>query len=337
MDYIGSKEKVNEWMFKIMTENLEPKDTVFLDACSGSGSVSRYASALGYKKIISNDIMEFPSHIVRGALSFPVSSADVNSAIDIIGKMNSLPGVDGFFAKNYSESSGRIYFSDENAKKIDACRIFIEDNVKDNPALKSYLLYCLLEALSSVSNTTGVQAAFLKKLKDRARKPMVISTAPVRTRLCTVQVHSRDILALLNDAEFRKNNKEDLLYIDPPYNERQYGPNYHLYETLVKYDNPTIHGKTGLREWTSESKSDFCSKKTCLEFTKQVVGATTAKEVYISYNSDGLLSKQEIISAFPKGSCTLRTMAQKRYKSDSSTTREYNESPLREYLFRIEK
>jgi adenine-specific DNA-methyltransferase len=324
-------------MFGIMTKNLDPKDTVFLDACAGSGAVSKHASELGYKKIISNDIMEFPSHIVRGALAFPVSDVDVALSIDLIGKMNALSGTDGFFSQNYSESSGRIYFSDPNAKKIDACRIFIEDNVKDNLPLKSYLLYCLLEALSAASNTTGVQAAFLKKLKDRALKPLHIKVAPVRARPAAVEVYSKDILMLLNDPEFRQSGKEDLLYIDPPYNERQYGPNYHLYETLVRYDNPKIHGKTGLREWVSESKSDFCSKKTCLEFTRHVVNSTTAKEIYISYNSDGLLSKDEIISAFPKGKCTLSEMEQRRYKSDSSTKREYDKSPLKEYLFRIVK
>lgn len=337
MDYIGSKEKVNDWMFGIMSKHLDPKDTVFLDACAGSGSVSKYAASLGYKQVISNDIMEFPSHIVRGALAFPLSDKDVELAVDLIGKMNALPGANGFFYKNYSLKSGRIYFSNSNAKKIDACRIFIEENVKDNLPLKSFLIYCLLEALSSVSNTTGVQAAFLKKLKERALKPMVIKMAPVRARPCEIRVYSEDILTLLNDPEFRKNNKEDLLYIDPPYNERQYGPNYHLYETLAKYDNPTIHGKTGLREWVSESKSDFCSKKTCLEFTHNIVDATTAKEIYISYNSDGLLSRDEIISSFPKGKCSLHQMTQKRYKSDSATNREYNESPLKEYLFRIVK
>src|SRR5258708_23757088 len=169
MDYIGSKEKINDWMFPIMLKDIKPSDITFLDACAGSGSVSKYAaSKYDFKKIISNDIMEFPSHIVRGAISLPISKYD--KAISLINDMNNLQGVDGFFYENYSEHSGRLYFSNENAQKIDACRIFIEKQPDNDPYLKSYLLYCLLEAFSSVSNTTGVQAAFLKKLKERAIK-----------------------------------------------------------------------------------------------------------------------------------------------------------------------
>jgi hypothetical protein len=94
MDYIGSKEKVNEWMFQHMLNGIDPAKEVFLDACAGSGSVSKYAAKSGFGKIVSNDIMEFPSHIVRGAVSLPQSK--MKRAHQLIQEMNTLPGIEVF-------------------------------------------------------------------------------------------------------------------------------------------------------------------------------------------------------------------------------------------------
>jgi adenine-specific DNA-methyltransferase len=335
MDYIGSKEKINKWIFSHISENIEPKNEVFLDACAGSGSVSKYAAKVGFGKIISNDIMEFPSHIVRGSISLPKSK--LGKAIILIDQMNKLSGIEGFFFHNYSEHAGRLFFTDSNAQKIDACRQFIENNVSDI-YIKSYLLYCLLEAFSAVSNCTGIHAAFLKKYKNRATKKLLIRQQPSLHLTGILKIVNKDILSLLkSSSKLRKNLIETQTYIDPPYNHRQYGPNYHLYETLIKYDNPTITGKVGLRDWKNESKSLFCSKGKCASFTKEIVDNTIAKSIYISYNSDGLLSKDDFMDTFSGYNIKLFTMPQKRYKSDSSEEREYNQTDLFEYLFKINK
>jgi adenine-specific DNA-methyltransferase len=334
MDYIGSKAKVNEWMFPIILAGSDPANEVFLDACAGSGSVSRYAAKSGFKKIISNDIMEFPSHIILGSIALPKSK--LGTATKLIDRINKLPGVEGFFYRNYSQSSGRLFFTDDNAKKIDACRQFIE--AIDDQAIKSYILYCLLEAFSGVSNCTGIQAAFLKQYKTRALKEIVVKPQACMHIPRMVKTFNCDILSLLQSSSaVRKKIKETLTYIDPPYNHRQYGPNYHLYETLVKYDDPIIIGKVGLRDWKNESKSSFCSKKDCATFTKNVVDATIASRVFISYNSDGLLSKDEFMDIFRGYKIELFTMPQKRYKADASNDRIYNETELLEYLFKITK
>jgi adenine-specific DNA-methyltransferase len=236
MDYIGSKEKLNDWIFSIILSDIKSDNLIFLDACAGSGSVSKYASRYNFKKIISNDIMEFPSHIVRGAISLP--SSKLEDALLLINQMNALSGVFGFFYKNYSEKAGRLYFSDENAAKIDACRVFIDEKASNDTYIRSYLLYCLMEAFSSVSNTTGVQAAYLKALKSRAKQSLTIKPQKCYHKHELIETYTSSILDLLKSKMFRNKYSEDIIYIDPPYNERQYGPNYHLYETLIKYDEP---------------------------------------------------------------------------------------------------
>ena len=71
----------------------------------------------------------------------------------------------------------------------------------------------------------------------------------------------------------------DILYIDPPYNQRQYYTNYHILETLARYDKPSIQGKTGLRRDTS-THSDFCSKKRVKTAFKKLI-----KSLAPSFNS----------------------------------------------------
>jgi len=336
MDYIGSKEKLNSWMFPIMLKGIAPADFAFVDACAGSGSVSKYASSFAFSKIISNDIMEFPSHIVRGSVCLPVSKKE--ESVKLINKINSLKGEEGFFYNNYSEKSGRLYFSNDNAAKIDAGRIFIEEELSQDLYLKSYTLYCMLEAISSVSNTTGVQAAFLKKLKTRALQPLLLKEQKSLHKYGLVKTYISNILTLLKNKEYIKYMEKypnSILYIDPPYNQRQYGPNYHLYETFVKYDNPKIFGKTGLRDWKEESKSDFCSKTTCLSFIKEIVNSASSKFIYMSYSSDSILSKDEICNSF--SNIEAFEFNQKRYKSDANPNKDYNNSELKEYLFKITK
>lgn len=331
MDYIGSKEKLNEWIFSIILKDKNAKDLVFLDGCSGSGAITKYAAQLGFNKIISNDILNFPKHIIRGSVSFP--ELKLEKAKYHLREMNSLSGLDGFFYKNYSENSGRLYLSNNNAKKIDAARKYIEE-ISDHQ-IKSYLIYCLLEALSSVSNTAGVQAAYLKKIKERAAKDIVIKEQKSLHLPAYIKTYNKSILDLLKSKEYISSYKENILYLDPPYNQRQYGPNYHLYETLVRYDSPEIKGKTGLRNWQKESKSDFCSKKTCLSFTKEIVNATRATYIFISYSSDGLLSKDDFLNSF--NNIRLHTKEYKRFKADKSLDRKYDETKLNEYLFEITK
>lgn len=142
-------------------------------------------------------------------------------------------------------------------------------------------------------------------------------------------------MELLEDSKFRLKYKEDVLYIDPPYNQRQYGPNYHLYETFARYDNPPLRGKTGLRNWKDECYSKFCNKKNCLNFLKDIIKASTAKLIFISYNSDGLLTKDEIKEAFHV--IEIHEQIQRRFKADISSQREYNNKVLFEYLFEIKK
>lgn len=330
MDYIGSKVKLNDWIFNIISVYIPEnkwKDMIFMDGCSGSGSTSKYAIRKGFH-VISNDLFKFSSVIVDGFSGIDILScqSEIQKYID---KINSISGIEGFFYKNYSVSSGRLYFTDENAKRIDATRIFIED-IRDEK-IRNYLLYISLEGISSIMNTTGVQAAFLKNIKDRAKNIFYVKFQP-SFKSNVVKTLNDDLINIVSDYS-------DILYIDPPYNNRQYGPNYHLYETFVRYDNPEIITEiAGLRNWHKESKSDFCSIKTCGDSFKGIIGKSKSKLVVISYSSDGLLSKDELIEIFKEfGKVDFYEKKQNRYKADTSSDRQYDNSCLNEFLFVLNK
>lgn len=333
MDFIGSKVKLLNWIFRNILSYIDnsTEDYIFLDACSGTGSVSRYAANLGFK-VISNDIMKFSSSLVNGSIGLSVEQLQEGKSI--IQFLNEkIEGIEGYFYKNFSDISipPRPYFTSSNASLIDSIRKYI-DEIKD-PKVRDYIIYCTIEALSRVSNTTGVQAAFLKKLKERALNKITLQPEEITSG--DVVTYSKDIISLLNDDTYKSSYKEDIIYIDPPYNTRQYGPNYHLYETFVLDDNPTPKGVTGLRDWENESKSDFCSKRKCLEYLQELVSITSASHIFLSYNSDGVMKIDDILELYPDSEFCGKK--QKRYKSDSSSNRKYNESTLVEYLIYLRK
>ena len=111
----------------------------------------------------------------------------------------------------------------------------------------------------------------------------------------------------------------DVLYIDPPYNTRQYITNYHLLETIARYDNPSIHGKTGLRDYEESEKSAYCSKTTCLSALTDLVEKADAKHIVFSYSNEGILSVDEILSVLSsRGEASLSSAINyQRYKSHS--------------------
>ena len=149
-----------------------------------------------------------------------------------------------------------MYFTDENAMKCDAIRKKIElwreeKKITDNEYY--FLLTSLLESIDKVANTASVYGAFLKKFKKSALKPIALVPADFYINDHDHDVYNKDIL------EVAKITSHDVVYLDPPYNERQYSANYHMLETIAKYDNPIIRGKTWMRDY-SQQKSDYCKK-----------------------------------------------------------------------------
>jgi len=122
----------------------------------------------------------------------------------------------------------------------------------------------------------------------------------------------------------------DILYLDPPYNQRQYATNYHLLETIAKYDNPKIYGKTGLREY-QDQKSLYCSRVQVREIFKDLILKADVKYIFLSYNNEGLMSLEDIKEIMSlKGEYGFFSKEYNRFKADDKREQKFNKTT--EYL-----
>lgn len=271
-----------------------------IDIFSGSGSVTTYLKTKGYN-VIANDIMYFAYVLLRGSAGLSCEpnfrSLDIEDPIkylnDIRLEDSGLNIEECFIYQNYTphDDINRMYFQPKNAKKIDAIRLTIENWHRAGQISEDeyyYLLASLIAAVPYVSNITGVYGAYLKHWDKRTyndlrlEKPEIIKTGHV-------YVYNENSNSLLPRIE------GDILYADPPYNTRQYLPNYHILETVARYDYPEIHGVTGMRDYENQ-KSDFCSKAKVETAFRNLIENARVKHILISYNSEGLLSTEILTS-----------------------------------------
>ena len=145
----------------------------------------------------------------------------------------------------------------------------------------------LVEGVPYISNITGTYGAYLKDWDKRALNQFEM------IRLNVIDNNEENECYREDANELIKKVSGDILYIDPPYNSRQYLPNYHLLETIARYDEPQINGKTGIRTYTEE-KSNYCIKSKVYDELEELIKNAKFKHIIMSYNQEGLLKKEEI-------------------------------------------
>lgn len=338
MNYIGSKYSLLEFIkesinstLTLSNETREPKDMVFADLFAGTCVVGGTFKSLGYS-IIANDI-QYYSYVLCKHVIENNGNLNQDRCDSLIKELNELNGEEGFIYNNYAlggtqnKPFQRMYFSDNNAKKCDAIRIQIEKWKNENRVDENeyyFLLGSLLNSADKYANTTSVYGAFLKTLKKSAQKDMELTPLPIVCGNVKCEVYNEDISELIQTIS------GDILYLDPPYNERQYCTNYHLLETIARYDSPEVYGKTGLREYSQE-KSIFCNKKLVTEAFEKLIKNAQFKYIFLSYNNEGLMSFNEIEKIMKKhGKYKVFMKEHHRFKADSS--RDHKADSTIEYL-----
>ena len=326
MNYIGSKFSLIDFLKSSIDKTLElnheskqPSEMVFADLFAGTGIVSGSFKELGYS-IIANDI-QYYSYVLIKHMIENNGNLDEERCAKLIEELNNIEGVEGFIYKNYcyegteGQEFRRMYFTEYNAKKCDAIRLAIEKKYKENQITDNeyyFLLGSLLNSIDKYANTASVYGAFLKKFKKSALREMQLVPLPIMHETVECQVYNEDISKLI------KNVSGDILYLDPPYNSRQYCTNYHLLETIAKYDNPVIHGKTGLREY-AEQKSIFCDKSKVEKAFAELIKNAQFKYIFLSYNNEGLMSFDTIERIMKKyGKYKVYMQQYHRFKADNA-------------------
>lgn len=327
MNYIGSKYSLIDFLQDKITKVTgitQGDNCVFADLFAGTGIVGQTYRSQGYS-VISNDIQYF-SYVLNKHLIENPSNVDTS----LKDYFNNLKPLEGFIYKNYcaGSGSGRNYFTDENGKKCDAIRTKLEllKNEKQiDDSTYYFYLASLINSIDKYANTASVYGAFLKHIKKTAQKDFELELLPLIDGPIG-KVYNDDINELVNKIE------GDILYLDPPYNARQYCSNYHVLETIAKYDNPTLSGKTGLRDY-QDQKSLFCSKRTVYEAFESLIRDAKFKYIFLSYNNEGLMSLDNIIQIMSKyGKYSVCTKDYKRFKADNDKNRKIKSNSTVEYL-----
>lgn len=334
MRYLGNKESILTEISGLLTsKGLLQKGYTFFDAFCGSGSVADHFKA--YYDIIINDNLTWSVMYTKGRLCAPMCTFS-KLGFDPFKFLNSTSTVNqGFIYKNYAPTeTKRMYFIPENAGRIDYFRKQIEewkeaDKLTDGEYC--YLMACLIESVSDVSNTAGVYGAFLKKWDSRALKKITFNRVDSRNEHCnSVTIFNSKIEDIIEDVDC------DILYLDPPYTQNQYGTQYHLLETLVLDDNPSVSKITGSRS-TAPMRSDWSKEYKANILLDRILAKTKAKHIILSYNNDGFMSKEYIEAAMKRygkpETYVCKKIAYKKYQNWKSQ----NESKHFEYLFYIEK
>lgn len=333
MNYIGSKYSLLDFLHETIKKvtGFNDGDTyTFADLFAGTGVVGAYYKSLGCK-VISNDI-QYYSYVINKHF-IENNSSNINS--DLFDYFNNLDGINGFIYNNYcaGSQSGRNYFTDENGRKCDAIRVKIEE-MHSNGTLddNSYYFYLasLVNSIDKYANTASVYGAFLKHLKKTAQKSFVLE--PVK-----IYDGQKGIVYNENINDLIKKVSGDVLYLDPPYNSRQYCSNYHVLETIAKYDNPILKGVTGLRA-SDNQKSEFCSSRTVSKAFEELIANAKFKYIFLSYNNEGLMSFdviREIMSKY--GDYSVFSKSYKRFKADKETNRNISATETTEFLHCLKK
>ncbi len=310
MKYIGNKQRLLDFIDSVIAKEALPSTGTFIDIFTGTTSVAKHYKKKGYR-LITNDFMTY-SYVfqyayiknniyptfkkVISAEKIKINSRNIGSKNNALGAviqyLNNLSGREGFIFRHYAPAGEykRQFFSNENAKKIDATRDKIEKwkvNGLINENEFYILLSSLIDAADFVANMSGTYGAYLKIWRSMALKPFIMLIPQL------IESKLKHEIYKLNSNELIRDIKGDILYIDPPYNTRQYAPNFHILETLACWDNPKVNGKTGLRSYDSQ-KSLYSQKSTCKKVFSDLIDNANVKYILMSYNNEGIISPEFI-------------------------------------------
>jgi adenine-specific DNA-methyltransferase len=358
--YIGNKTRLLEFITEALVQrgihSQADAAPLAVDPFCGTASVASELKRRGFR-VIAADIMEY-AHVFAHAYVQVSTDPDFSRLADhlhlpdasvatIAGHANQLPSRPGFVHDHYSPAGreggehGRMYFTPGNAARIDSVRGAIHDwrtsGWIDDDATFT-LLAALLEAADRVANTTGVYAAFVKSWQPNATRPLVLRPPELVAGNGSVARRADALRATTEAGPFH------LLYLDPPYNNRQYAGYYHVPEIIARgwFDGPVhTRGKTGLID-DQDKRSDWSRRQRCEIVFEQLVSLTEWKHLVMSYNAEGIIPESVIervlrengrTSTYEKKSLTYR-----RYRSDADReNRRYRGDTVREYLYCVSR
>lgn len=281
--YLGSKRRLVGQLGTLLEAS---GATTALDLFTGTTRVAQEFCRRG-ATVTAVDTASYSEVLAQCYVATPAESIDPAEVDEALARLSALPGRAGYVTEVFA---GRArYFHPDNAVRIDAIREGIDVLYPDGP-LRPILLTALLEAADAVDSTVGVQMAYLKQWAPRALHPLrlrppVLTPGPGRAL-------RQDALTAVLELE-----QVGLAYLDPPYNQHRYFNNYHVWETLVRWDAPEHYGvackRTDARD--EANRSAFNSRRTMPAALAEVIAGVRADIVVVSFSDEGFLPIERLV------------------------------------------
>ena len=296
--YIGSKARVVDSILEVLGP---PDGGTFFDLFAGTGTVASAAAKAGWPVHINDHLYSsvvMSLSRVASTLAAPFESfGGIGSATEYL---NGAEPVHGFMWREYSPASElrvgtkRMYFTEQNAAKIDGIRCEISRLVAEQRVSKleeKLLLATLMRSANAIANTAGTYGCFLSKWQRQSKVDLRLEP------LSLLETHS-EAAYTIGDASDVSTSAVDTVYLDPPYTKRQYAAYYHVLETIALGDEPEVHGVCGIRPWRHKA-SDYCYKRKAASALARLISGLSARRVLLSYSSQAhvpLDELQEVLS-----------------------------------------
>ncbi len=280
--YIGSKRR----LIPVLTDLFERSGArTALDLFTGTTRVAQAFKSVG-GQVTAVDTARYSDVFAKTFIETDATSVDMAELVDVISRLNSLPGTAGYVTDTFCVQSR--FFQPHNGERIDAIRDAIAQEYIGTP-LEPLLLTSLLLAADRVDSTTGLQMAYVKQWAPRSFNQLemrVPDLLPGAGR--AVRGDATTVTGLLGSF--------DLAYLDPPYNQHRYFTNYHVWETIVAWDHPEHYGVACKRvdARDDETKSVFNRKREMPDALARTIASVDADFVVVSYNDESWVTLDEL-------------------------------------------
>ncbi|MEO6653691.1 MAG: DNA adenine methylase [Ilumatobacteraceae bacterium] len=280
--YLGSKRR----LVPVLTDLFERSGArTALDLFTGTTRVAQAFKRSG-GEVTAVDSARYSDVFARTWIEADSATVDLAELTGIIDELNRLPGEDGYVTDTFCEQSR--FFQPFNGRRIDAIRAAIARDHAGS-ALEPMLLTSLLLAADKVDSTAGLQMAYIKQWAPRSSKPMTLQVPPLLPGTGrAVRGDAPEIVGTLGSF--------DLAYLDPPYNQHRYFTNYHVWETIVAWDEPAHYGVACKRVDARDdaTKSVFNRKREMPAALRSSIADVDAEVVIVSYNDESWLDIDEL-------------------------------------------
>jgi adenine-specific DNA-methyltransferase len=283
--YLGSKRTLVP-VLGAMAAAIEATSAV--DLFTGTTRVAQEFKRRGLT-VTASDIATYSEVLSDCYIATDAATIDLDEVSDVLALLSALPGRSGYFTRTFCEESR--FFQPKNGARVDAIRDVLESDFRDTP-LFPILLTSLMLAADRVDSTAGLQMAYLKDWAPRAHRDLELRVPELLPGAgLTVRGDAREVVAVLAPTE--------LMYLDPPYNQHRYFTNYHVWETLVRWDGPEAYGVARKRIDSRDDamKSVFNRKRQMPSAFGELLGSAKAETVIVSYNDESWITPQQMTTA----------------------------------------